>query len=1260
MSIFSGQPPAMNKYFALLISTLILSFCVRANDYEKAWDALRNNDRKKAMELLRKAINDPNTAVDAYATYLFVQQFEIQEAENGDFLNMLRKSKVDANPYLFALWFNDNVLGSYGRKTAKYQLDLLDELGNKTNFHGSLKAAAHYFLGYHYLSSGKFDQSRKEWARIASVDQWQFVGPFDNLSGSGFHKSYGVLENPKPESVFRSLNNAPIQWFKPATLNPEGWQFTNNYVKSGTALVYAQSFVYSPVDQRLVLNVGANGSIKVWVNDALMIAESEERVTELDAFKSFVQLKKGYNRVLVQIGFTANSGSNFIVRFSDEKGYPVDGLKADATYQTYTADKTQKPQPIPLFAETFFENKIKEQPKNLVNYILLTQTYLRNKKATQARETIEKALEIQPDNSILRFELVQSLLKSNNRTLLSQQVEWFREHDTASYFSQQFSLERLKDEEKYEDAMQVVQNMESRFGLTEDIWVEKISLLGSLEKYDQLVEEIQAAYKKFPTNSQLMGMMFRLHKNAYKDNKAAAKVYEKYLEDNFTYSTYKNLAEDYIEQGKKDKGEDMLKKLEKEFPFDPELLTDMVSYYYKQQNYSKAFDYTLKALAQAPYTTGYWENKAVVEKELGKKNDAIESYRKSLFYDSKRYEARQKLRALEGKEDLYKALPTTDLYAVVKESANKPIDEDHSYAYLLDEKQLLIHNEGAVEEFHTLVIRILTESGIDDWKESYIPYNSNTQSLLIEKAEVVKKNGSKLTAEISGNEFVFTSLEAGDAVLIRYRIQDFSRGRLAREHWDRFQFSSFNPCYLSRYTVLVDKTVKYKLELLNGQIQPQKKDFGDYEMFTWEMGDIKPVKSEPFMPALSDVGLTLHMSTIKSWEDISQWYSDLSYIETENDYEVNAAYREIFPGKETLTDLQKARRIYDYIERNIRYSHVSFRQGAYVPQKPDVTLNTRLGDCKDLSALFVSLARKAGLNANMLLVATKDNGMKDMTLPSVEFDHCIAYLSTGGKEYYIELTDNDLPFASLPNNVQGAPSLLIPYFNEKSTGSTLKLIDAKTRTSDKIRRQIDLKVSDNDLDITAKVQFTGSLTSGVRSTYSDLGAEKTREEMQENLSGSFKNPLKLEWVKMGDLKELTDSVSYEYKATVANEIVEVGEMQMFKIPFGDMVATMDNFSRDERVFPIEYWRYENVDTYETTVNIQLPAGKQWVEVPASQTISFGKSTYSLKFEKRANGQLTITRKAVLDRGDIAAKDYATFKAFMNNIVKAEGKFVAFK
>ncbi|WP_256013661.1 transglutaminase-like domain-containing protein [Desertivirga xinjiangensis] len=175
------------------------------------------------------------------------------------------------------------------------------------------------------------------------------------------------------------------------------------------------------------------------------------------------------------------------------------------------------------------------------------------------------------------------------------------------------------------------------------------------------------------------------------------------------------------------------------------------------------------------------------------------------------------------------------------------------------------------------------------------------------------------------------------------------------------------------------------------------------------------------MPQSVDVSDVLHISTIPAWSEISGWYADVINNRTEENHYLKDVYATIFPvGGKQLTEFQKGKKIYDYIEKNIRYSSVSFRQSAYIPQKAALTLTTRLGDCKDLSNLFVTLAKMAGIKAQMVLVDTRDNGVKDLVLPGMDFNHCIVKANLDNKDYYLELTDSELPFASLPNNLMGA------------------------------------------------------------------------------------------------------------------------------------------------------------------------------------------------------------------------------------------------
>lgn len=1245
----------------LLFTMVLLSGFALGNDYEEAWKALHRNDRKTARTLLQKAMQDPSTSVDAYLTYLSLLTFEGKEGEDQDFMAKVYQKVPDANPYLFAMWFNECVYGNYGKKKP-YQLRLLEKMMKDPAINGSLKSAGHYVKAMHHLFGNEFGDADKEWNQMESAGpMWQLAGPFDNLSGSGFHKSYGPLEHPEADASFSSLTNATISWFTPPIMSKQGWTFPFPHTRYSTSVVYAQVFVQAPADMKVLLNAGVGGSLKVWMNDELVLSESQEMTTELDYYKNYVQLRKGYNRLLVQLGFTDNNSPNFIIRFTDDKYNAVPGLTYTATLQAYpkVSKPNAEPRSLPHFAELFFEQKIKAEPGNMVNYVLLCQTYLRNKNTYAARKLIMEALEHGKDNSLLRYQLIRCLLKESNRTLLSQEIERIKEADPNCVLTYTIIREQLEDDEKYVEAMQELDKVAAITGEDENILVSRIKLYGSQNKMDELVKTLQDAYKRYPENSDIVSMMFRLKKNGHKDAKGGIKVYEDYLKNNYNYQLITALAQEYNEQGMPDKALKLFEMVKDQAAYDPDQYMTIANFYYDKQQFNKAEEYTRKALTLAPNVATYWQSLGLELQQQHKDNEAMDCYRKALYYDANKYTSREQLRELQKKPAVWKAFPETDVYELIKQAANRTYN--HNSFYLLDEKTTVVYPEGAREEYATMVVKIINEKGIDDWKEISLSYNSNSQYLLVEKAEAVKKNGNKIKAEQNGNVLVFTGLEAGDALYIKYKIQQYNYGRLAKQFWDRYTFNGYVPIETARYSLLAARNMPLHYKVLNAQVKPSVSAYDDFTLYTWELKNLEAAKPEPFMPPLNDVGPALYLSTLPSWGEIAAWYSDLSSSKMEDDFEVKQVYQEIFPnGKGTMSEMERAKRIYHYITGNIRYSSVSFRQSAFVPQKASLTINTRLGDCKDLSSLFVGLSKLSGIKANLVLVNTRENGLRATEMPSIEFNHCIVKASLDGKEYFLELTDNDLPFASLPSNLYKAAYLVIPEKSSDTAGVQLKYLYTPNRTKDKMMSAATVGITDSDVTVTVKSTKTGNLTSGIRSNFGKLSNDKQREEMEKSVSAWYKNPVKLASVSFKGLETLSDSVSMECKYKVSNEVIEVGDMSMIKIPFGAIIASIDNLTEDERKYPIEYWSYEDTDEYETVVTVQAPAGKQFIEIPKNEICSFNGSTYSLQFVKKSTTELVITRKASLKRDDIAPADYAGLKAFFNKIIKAESKYVAFK
>jgi hypothetical protein len=193
-----------------------------------------------------------------------------------------------------------------------------------------------------------------------------------------------------------------------------------------------------------------------------------------------------------------------------------------------------------------------------------------------------------------------------------------------------------------------------------------------------------------------------------------------------------------------------------------------------------------------------------------------------------------------------------------------------------------------------------------------------------------------------------------------------------------------------------------------------------------------------------------------------------------------------------------------------------------------------------------------------------------------------------------------------------------------------------------------------------KTVMYADASSGIRSSYLNLDNDKQKQDMEKTVAGRYKNNVKLDKLDFKGLDKLNDSVEYTYNFKVKNEVIEIGALQTFKIVYPDVVASLDNFSADTRDYPIQYHDYENVDEYETVVNITAPAGKKFVEVPASENLVFKDIKFVLQYKLTAPDKLTVIRKFSNGRKNIPAANYLEFKTFFEKIVKAEQKFIAYK
>jgi tetratricopeptide (TPR) repeat protein len=1243
----------------ILLATLIFftAFTSFSQTFNDALGALKNNNLTEAKQAFEKIKSNEQDAANALLALTLIESNNGRYEQAFDYFAQFFDKSPNPYPYVYALWTSGIFSG--GRKTNDRQIAFFTKIVNDPRADVTIKAMAADNIAGIYKSITQLSDSKKWYAKIGDLKNWSSVGTFQNVSASGFNKDFGVLAHPEAAYQFTNNTGAKVTWFPIADARNDRWLDYNYHYDISNSVIYAQTFLNSDKDQDVTFLLGVSGSFKVWVNDFLIGSEQEERNTDLDVYQYAAKLQQGYNRILVQIGSSELNSSNFLLRVADAAGNLVTNLPTTRDVQPYKSSAAYTPKSFKLLPEKFFEEKLETAP-TFLDKLMLVNVYNHNDKRYEAQKLARQLKTEAPVSTLISKVLIETYSRDNNNTDVNKEIEFVKTNDSTSLYGLVLLYNDAKDREDYNEARRLLDKRVATYGKNADTEAKLIDILAAKKDYETLIKEIDVAYKQYPDEEAFVSLQYTLTQNVTKDIKKANEVLINYLKNNYNISITKEVIDNKLKQGKVDDAFKQYKQLLEDLPHATMDYTRIADKYFEIKDYDNALKWEQMAIDRAPYAGSFRYKKGVIYEAAGKKTEAYDAYKKAIEYNPSDYDARRKLRELEGKKDLFKYFRENDINAAVKNApAASAYPNDNSVFLLKDLQQVVYPENGASEERTEKLIKILNQEGINTWKEVGIPYNSYSQRLIIEKAEIIKKDGSKVPAETNENQLVFSSLEVGDAIHFLYKLETSVTGKLAEHFWEDFNFTNAYPVLLSRYSLIVPTAKVFRYKMYNSDMKPEITDVDGNKLYIWERKNATAIQSEPYMPPFTDVVERVVVTSIPDWNYVANWYSDLSNIKAKNDFEIKEKVKEILGDKKGLTDYQKARLFYDYIEENLNYSDVPFLHSALTPQRASRTLRTRLGDCKDLSTLFVAMCKEAGINANLVLVDTRDNGDYNLDLPTIGFNHCIAQLNTGNKNYLIELTDNHLPFGSMGYHVENANGLYIPAEGKSTADAALVKLNTANRPVNYILRNTTINFKGETADIERKNTRFGAEASGIRSSYKNKGETDRKKDMLSSLSSEFNRKVNLRVLTLSSLDDLADSVNMNYAFSVEKFTTALMGIQIFKLPWSDAYNSLDFVAEDKRFTPFTVWKFSNTKKDIETITVTLPAGKLLAEVPKDVSLKHPAILYRLTY-KIKQGVLQATREVNYLKDYVSVEEYASFKELITQMNEADARQYGYK
>lgn len=1240
--------------FPLLLVVLLSSFTLSASSpglFDSAWNELLQNRPLQARELFREQINDkdPVLAAEAYRGLGAVETF-LGHANISTlcFIDAFRKDKdllmFSARPDFF---LNRNI------ENDKSIDDLLRKL---TSSNGLFTGWYQDALLQKYLNSGESKKAAKLSSKMGLITDWQFIGPFENISNCGFSRRYPPEYERLFDKEYDGKNGNKVCWHKLKNATHAGWVFVNNHDDEDNAVYLFNNQIISPLDQEVYLSFGASGVFQVFVNNNLVLADSIFRNTGIDTYMQKVKLRKGSNDLLIKIGHEnidlngSSSGyANFIVRFLDKSYKPVTNFKSQLNTAESYIDSTvyQKLNPTPILdsISSVLNAKLMSDSTCFDAFFLLVALYNVYEQTNDAQLIIQKFIKKYPNSSILYSMLAESLYRSKKFT--DYEVAMKKAFDLCNLNRAAWNRQlRLSISKGNHRAILDFLN-ESPVQFKKSVQATIASLTAAIQQKNssdamKYITELETYYANNPEAVQIL-MSYYVSQGAL--NKASDLLRKNSSQS--SAQTCNQLAELEIRQGNIKKGMDNYLKAIEINPTESNAYLQLSKIDFNRKEYADALLHINKCLEIKPYSSVALNLKGNILASMGRKDEAINVFMQTVKHTSDDFTAWESIRMLKNQKSFEQMTPLPDVDSLIKASSEWLKSDKEKAALLSCIEDVYLYPSRCSATRNFIVLHLPNQNEIEKWKEYRIPYNSNYQQLHIERALSHKADGTEINADFQNNYVVFKSLEPGDCIVLEYNLKNYYEGVMADKVYGKWNFRLGVPTLSSKLRFITPGLDSIPYKIIGDSIQVNTSHDEDYNITTISAPAYYSESQESFSPD-DYVGYPkVIYSNFQSWGQISDWYYELSSHKQSRTIELEAITDSLLAN--TKSDWEKALKIHDFITRNINYSFVPFRQSGWVPQAAKDVLTTRIGDCKDMASLAKSMMDIAGIKSWLVLVNTGLRYFSDHAYIGPNFDHCILQFFISDKSYFVDLTDRNSALGNLPASDQGAMALVIKPGNDK-------IIELPTDSPEmrKIKRTIRMNLdSSGTLQQYMETERCGIFASQLRSIYRFKSESERKGDLHRAVSSEYPD-VRVDSVWFDNFDQMSDTMRFGYKMTAKNAADVNGSTVIYSVKIPDILSAGYYPVEPERKNPVDMSSsFASIIKLATNIELTIPENWKLINKLQNVNVETNNMSYSLVIDSE-NEKITIKRDLTCNFKRIFTKDeFAGEQSALLKVTKAD-------
>ncbi|MEN3324643.1 DUF3857 domain-containing transglutaminase family protein [Mariniflexile soesokkakense] len=568
------------------------------------------------------------------------------------------------------------------------------------------------------------------------------------------------------------------------------------------------------------------------------------------------------------------------------------------------------------------------------------------------------------------------------------------------------------------------------------------------------------------------------------------------------------------------------------------------------------------------------------------------------------------------------------------------------------------------------IITVLNKEGNSNI-DAFVHYDNNVK---IKTLEVLVFNQfGAVIKKVKKNDFKDVSAVDGGTLYSDSRVKYLEYTPISYPYTIEFvcEINTKNTAFIESFTPVNDYFVSvenssYTISFPNDvTIRTKEKNLEGLDLskeslqnkISYRVKNVEAIKPEQYSPALIDILPTVVFAsnrfvyegvsaTADNWMSFGKWvYQDL--LNDTSDLPESTINMIQNLVKDEENEIEKAKKVYQYVQDKTRYISVQVGIGGWKPFKASEVDKLSYGDCKALTNYTMSLLKAVGIESNFtLLFAGNSQRSMDENFASMRANHAILSIPNKGQTIWLECTSQKAPFGFIGDFTDDRDVLVvtpeggsIQHTKKYTTEENLQIIKGSYSVSD-----------NGDIDVKATVNSKGI-------QYDDKYLYES--ETERDLDVYYKKRWKyINGINISKMQLNNDKSAIEFIENISfvapNYSKIVGDRMLLPVNALNRNTDIPDRYRDRKL-PLKIKRgFKDVDE----VEIKLPTGFAIESSPDNVVIENKFGSYKAEIIVKNDSTIFYKRELVINDGEYPKEDYETYREFYKEVNKYDNSKIA--